>query len=170
MAAYKSAIIASRLVQAGHNVCTVMTASAERFIGRATFVALTGRQVVRDVFDPAFPLGAHIELAREYDALCIAPATANQIGKIANGIADDLLSTVCLCFKKPIVIAPAMNYEMWEAPSLQRNVTQLVDDGFTLVGPEEGWLSCRVKGLGRMSEPEAIIDALYDVLKNQGSA
>ena len=113
------------------------------------------------MFDHEFPLGPHIELARDYDLLCIAPATANMIGKMANGISDDLLSTLYLCFTKTVLVAPAMNCEMWESASVQRNIQTLQDDGgFERSGPEEGWLSCRVKGVGRMSEPEKIIQEI----------
>ena len=96
----------------------------------------------------------------DYDLVCIAPATANIIGKMAGGLADDLLSTLCLCFTGPILMAPAMNCEMWEKASVQRNIKTLTDDGIQMVGPGEGWLSCRVKGAGRMSEPEEILEAI----------
>ena len=163
VAAYKVAMVASRLVQDGFDVQAVMTSSAKQFIGEATFAALTGKPVVSSMFDPAFPLGPHIELAREYELLCIAPATANIIGKMAGGISDDLLSTLYLCFQGTVLAAPAMNCEMWDAASVQRNAAILEQDGVKLIGPGEGWLSCRVKGKGRMAEPEEIIDAIKSV-------
>lgn len=163
VAAYKSATLVSRLAQADWRVQVVSTNAAQRFVGDATFSALSGRPVVTELFDPAFPLGAHIELARDNELLCIAPATANTIARAAHGIADDLLSTLYLCFTGPVLMAPAMNCEMWESGSVQRNVETLKQDGVRLVGPEEGWLSCRVKGMGRMSEPEAILAAIEGV-------
>lgn len=164
MAAFKTAAMVSRLVQDGFGVRVVMTESATRFVGKATFAALTGRSVVTDLFDANFPLGAHIELARTSDLLCVAPATANFLANAAQGKADDLLSTLYLCFMGPVVVAPAMNCEMWDKPAVQRNVNQLVDDGVHCVGPEEGWLSCRVKGKGRMSEPSDIIASIIKYL------
>lgn len=160
VAAFKTAAMVSRLVQDGHEVRVVMTEAATHFVGKATFTALTGSSVVTEIFDPEFPLGAHIELARNSDLLCIAPATANFLAKAAHGIADDLLSTLYLCFMGPVLMAPAMNCEMWDKATVQRNVNQLMEDGVNLVGPDEGWLSCRVRGKGRMSEPETIIEAL----------
>ncbi len=130
------------------------------------FAALTGRPVATQSFPPnSHPLGPHIELARGADLLCIAPATANLLAKAAHGLADDLLTTLLLSFDGPVLIAPAMNCEMWEKPAVQRNVAQLRDDGVHFVGPEEGWLSCRVKGAGRMSEPDAIAAEIEKLLK-----
>lgn len=164
VAAYKAAAVVSQLVQNDAQVTVVLTESARHFIGAATFAALSGRPVCTDVFDPAFPLGAHIELARSADLLCVVPATANFIGKAANGLADDLLSTLYLSFTNRILFAPAMNCEMWDKPSVQRNIEQVVSDGVTLIGPEEGWLSCRQRGMGRMSEPEAVATAIAKAL------
>lgn len=159
IAAYKSAVLASALVQEGARVTAVMTESATRFVGAATFAALTGRAVCLHTFDdPQFPLGAHIELARRARLLCIAPTTANFLAKAANGMADDLLSTLYLCFSGPVILAPAMNNEMWGKPAVQRNVMQLRSDGVHFVDPEEGWLSCRSTGPGRMADPTRILD------------
>ncbi len=164
VAAYKTAALVSRLVQAGAGVTVVTTAAAEHFIGPATFAALTGRAVVRDVFDEArFPLGAHIELAKA-DLLCVAPATANFLAKAAHGIADDLLSTLYLAFPGAVLAAPAMNTAMWQKAAVQRNVAQLRDDGVGIVAPEAGWLSCRVKGMGRMADPDRIYAAIQEAL------
>ncbi|MEM8866113.1 MAG: flavoprotein [Planctomycetota bacterium] len=165
VAAYKSATVVSRLVQAGHGVSVVMTHAATQFIGSATFSALTGRKVYSDSFDQGeHPLGPHIELARQADLLCVAPATADLLAKAAHGLADDLLSTLLLSFTGPTYLAPAMNTEMWEKPSVQRNVATLAEDGALMIGPGEGWLSCRTKGAGRMAEPEEILDVLLAAL------
>ncbi len=164
IAAYKSAMLVSQLVQTGAGVSVVMTATAREFIGPATFTALTSRPVLEHTFDPRFPLGSHIELAERGELLCIAPATANLLAKAAHGMADDLLSTLLLSFTGPVLIAPAMNCEMWEKPSVQRNVAQLRADGVHFVDPEEGWLSCRRKGVGRMAAPEKILAAIEGLL------
>src|SRR5437016_3020144 len=137
VAAYKVAALTSQLVQAGARVSVVLTAAAKEFIGPATFAALTGRPIVEALFgDSRFPLGAHIELAQTAKLLCVAPATANFMAKAAHGQADDLLSTLYLSFKGPVLLAPAMNCEMWEKASVQRNVSQLQADGVHFVGPE----------------------------------
>ena len=143
-----------------------MTASACEFIGPATLAALSGRPIAEHVFaSQEYPLGAHIDLARRAHSLCVAPATANLMAKAASGLADDLLSTLLLSFTGPVLLAPAMNPEMWEKPAVQRNVRQLREDGYHLVGPGDGWLSCRQQGPGRMAEPDEIfaaIAALFD--------
>lgn len=165
VAAYKTAALVSQLVQAGAGVTVVTTAAAERFIGPATFAALTGRPVAREVFNEArHPLGAHIDLAAKGHVLCIAPATANFLAKAACGLADDLLSTLYLAFPGPVMLAPAMNNAMWEKPAVQRNVAQLRADGVRIIDPEEGWLSCRVKGVGRMAQPDRIFAAIQETL------
>jgi phosphopantothenoylcysteine decarboxylase/phosphopantothenate--cysteine ligase len=165
IAAYKTAALVSQLVQAGHGVSVVMTAAAREFIGPATFAALTGRPVLERVFDDSqHPLGAHIDLAQRGDVLCVAPATANVLAKAAAGMADDLLSTLLLSFTGPVLLAPAMNSEMWDKPSVQRNVAQLRKDGIHFVDPEEGWLSCRTRGVGRMAAPEKIFAAIQELL------
>lgn len=168
VAAYKTAMLVSRLVQAGAGVSVVMTASAREFVGAATFAALTGRAVSEEVFDQQrAPLGEHIELARRGELLCVAPASANFLAKAAQGLADDLLSTLALSFGGPILLAPAMNCQMWNKPAVQRNVAQLRRDGAHLVGPDEGWLSCRDRGPGRMAEPEAILAEVVRLLNPQ---
>jgi phosphopantothenoylcysteine decarboxylase/phosphopantothenate--cysteine ligase len=166
IAAYKTAALVSQLVQTGCGVSVVMTAAAREFIGPATFAALTGRPVLERVFEEnAHPLGAHIELAQRGQLLCIAPATANVLAKAATGLADDLLSTLILSFTGPVLMAPAMNCEMWDKPVVQRNVEQLRRDGVHLVDPEEGWLSCRQRGVGRMAAPEKILAAIEALLE-----
>ena len=164
IAAYKTAALVSRLVQEGVGVRVVMTRAAGKFVGRATFEALSGRPVLSRAFhDPDHPLGAHIDLAGA-DLLCVAPATANFLAKAAHGLADDLLSTLYLAFKGPVLLAPAMNDRMWEQPAVSRNIEQLRGDGVHFVGPEAGWLSCRTPGTGRMADPEAIREAIDRLL------
>lgn len=168
VAAYKTASLVSLLVQRGHGVRVVMTEAAEEFMGAATFRALTGHPVATCSFPPAnHPLGPHIELARSADLLCVAPATANLLAKAAHGLADDLLSTLLLSFEKEVLLAPAMNVQMWSKPAVQRNVQQLQEDGRRFVGPDAGWLSCREQGAGRMAEPEAIADEIESLLVSQ---
>ena len=168
IAAYKTAMLARRLVQSGADVHVIMTAAAQQFVGQATFAALTGRPVASEVFDPnRQPLGAHIELAEDCDVLCVAPATANFLAKAATGLADDLLATLYLAFDGPILIAPAMNAQMWASPAVQRNVEQLRLDGAHFVDPEEGWQSCRRDGAGRMAEPESIRARIESLLPSR---
>jgi phosphopantothenoylcysteine decarboxylase/phosphopantothenate--cysteine ligase len=166
IAAYKTATLVSSLVQHGHGVSVVMTRSARRFIGPATFRALTGRPVVCGGFDRHYPLGAHIELADKADLLCIAPASANILAKAAYGLADDLLSTLLLSFTGPTIFAPAMNSAMWEKPSVQRNIKTLRGDGFHFVDPQAGWQSCRRQGMGRLADPADIEAAIQKLLAN----
>ena len=156
VAAYKTAYLVSSMVQSGYGVSVVMTRAARKFVGAATFRALTGRPVATQPFDEHFPLGAHIELADKADLLCVAPASADILAKGAHGLADDLLSTMLLAFTGPIAFAPAMNAAMWEKPSVQRNVKTLSDDGHHIIDPQSGWQSCRRKGKGRMAEPAEI--------------
>jgi phosphopantothenoylcysteine decarboxylase len=160
IAAYKTAALVSRLVQDGDTVDVVMTRAAEKFVGPDTFAALTGRPVLRHMFgDHRHPLGPHIDLAGA-DLLCVAPATANFMARAAHGLAGDLLGTTYLAFKGKVLFAPAMNDRMWRHPAVQRNVALLRSDGVEMVGPDEGWLSCRTRGLGRMAAPEQIHAAI----------
>ena len=164
IAAFKSAALVSSLIQNGHDVWVVLTDNAKNFVGPATFAALCSRQPVTSTFDPRFPLGPHIELPEAADLLIIAPATARIIASCANGLADDLLATLYLHCECPVLMAPAMSTPMWEKPSIQRNIQQLVSDGVRFVGPESGWLSCRRQGLGRMSEPQTLLVEAEKVL------
>jgi phosphopantothenoylcysteine decarboxylase len=167
IAAYKSAALVSRLVQAGAGITVIMTRSATRLVRPQTFEALTGRPVWTRVFGRgAHP---HIELAQEAELLCVAPATANIVAKAACGLADDLLSTVLLSFGGPVLMAPAMNTVMWQKPAVQRNVAQLRADGVVLIDPEEGYLSCGMSGPGRMAEPETIFRAIGKKLREVAS-
>ena len=169
IAAYKSAELASRLVQAGAAVSVVMTRSARKFIGPTTFEALTNRPVHWQLFAPReHPLGEHIGLARRARLLVVAPASADCLAKFAHGLADDLLSTLYLAFTGPVLAAPAMNNEMWSKPAVQRNITQLQADGVHFVEPGQGWLSCGATGPGRMAEPGEIFDRIGDLVAGLG--
>ena len=162
IAAYKSAYLVSKLVQAGAGVTVVMTQSATKLVGPKTFEALTGRPVGLDVFGPgAHP---HIEPARRAELFCVAPATANLIAKAAAGLADDLLTTLLLAFEGPVLIAPAMNSAMWSKPAVQRNCRQLTDDGAILIDPDDGYLSCGEYGAGRMADPQRIFQIIEQTL------
>ncbi|MAT15095.1 MAG: phosphopantothenoylcysteine decarboxylase [Planctomyces sp.] len=165
IAAYKTADLTSKLVQAGYGVTVVMTESATRFVGPATFEALTGRHVYTTIF-PAHdhPRGEHIELARRADLMVVAPATANYLGKVAHGLADDLLSTLAMTNTAPLLLAPAMNTEMWNKPPVQRNIELLKSDGVLFIEPGSGWLSCGQVGPGRMAEPREILARIQELL------
>ncbi len=168
VAAYKAATLVSRLVQADYRVSVVMTHSATKLVGPATFAALTGRPVCVELFDgSSSPLGTHIELAEQAELMCVAPATANFLAKSAIGVADDLMTTLYLAFPGPVLMAPAMNSEMWDKPAVQRNVAQLREDPVEIVDPEDGWLSCRKRGVGRMADPDRIFGAIQERLQQQ---
>lgn len=160
IAAYKTPALVSQLVKADVDVTVVMTEASHHFVGAATLTALSGKRVHTNLFDDAMPLGAHIEIARRADLLCIVPASADFMAKAAQGLADDLLSTLYLAFTGDVMMCPAMNKEMWAHPAVQRNVHQLVEDGVRMIGPDSGWQSCRVEGTGRMTEPDEIFTAL----------
>lgn len=157
IAAYKVAELTRLLVKQGVDVQVVMTASAQQFITPTTLQALSGKPVLTELWDNTGNGMAHIDLARAADLILIAPASANFIAKLARGVADDLLSTLCLARGAcPLLVAPAMNVEMWQNPATQRNVAQLKQDGVTLLGPESGAQACGETGLGRMLEAEAL--------------
>lgn len=158
IAAYKVANVVSGLVQRGGGVTVAMTESATRFVGPLTFRALSGREVLANLWQsPDATDPQHIGLTRRSDLLVIAPATANMIGKIANGLADDLISSMVMASSCPILLAPAMNDQMWNHPAVQNNLKKIQEFGYQLVGPMEGWLACRTVGAGRMAEPGDII-------------
>ncbi len=167
IAAFKTAALVSSLVQQGHGVTVVMTRTARKFVGPATFRALSARPVVSDPFDRHYPLGAHIELADRAELLCVAPASADILAKAACGLADDLLSTLLLSFTGPVLFAPAMNSAMWEKPAVQRNIETLRADGYQFIDPQSGWQSCRRTGPGRMAEPQHIQAAIESLLATQ---
>ena len=161
IAAYKAAEAARLLQRNNVEVQVAMTEAATRFVGPATFQALTGKPVVTDLWDASFPNHmAHIELSRGADAILVAPASADFLAKLAHGLADDILSTTCLARSCPLLVAPAMNREMWENPATQRNVATLRGDGVVLLGPASGDQACGEVGMGRMLEAEEIVDGL----------
>lgn len=158
IAAYKTATLVSALVQRGCGVTVAMTRNARRFVGPVTFEALTGRPVATGMWRRG---GGgeiqHLAVSEAADLVAVAPATANILAKLAGGIADDLVSTLLLGAEAPVLLAPAMNARMWRHPATQRNVTWLRENGYVLIGPEEGWQACRAVGPGRMSEPETLL-------------
>ena len=165
IAAYKTADLTSKLVQAGARVTVAMTDSATKFIGATTFEALTGRPVYRHIFEPVeHHQGEHIGLARRAELYVVAPATANFIGRLAHGLADDLVSTLALTVTCPVLVAPAMNTEMWNKPAFQRNLKQIAADGIQIIEPGSGWLSCGQVGPGRMAEPAEIFARINELL------
>ncbi|HEX4763463.1 MAG TPA: bifunctional phosphopantothenoylcysteine decarboxylase/phosphopantothenate--cysteine ligase CoaBC [Usitatibacter sp.] len=165
VAAYKVAELARLLQRNNVEVQVAMTDAATKFVTPATFQALTGRHVVTDLWDASFPNHmAHIELSREVDAILVAPASADFMAKLAHGIADDILSTTCLARNCPLLVAPAMNREMWDNPATQRNVATLRNDGIAILGPAAGDQACGEVGMGRMLEPEEILDAVLAFL------
>jgi len=158
IAAYKSAELVRLLVKDGVDVQVVMTAAACGFITPATFQALSGKPVFTDMWDGRVTDGmAHIALSRGADAIVIAPATADFLASVAHGLAGDLLSTLCLARECPLMVAPAMNRQMWENKATQRNIAQLAADGVAILGPASGGQACGEVGLGRMLEPAEIV-------------
>ena len=165
IAAYKAAELARLLIRNNVEVRVAMTDAATRFVTPATFQALTGKPVVTDLWDASFANGmAHIELSRGVDAIVVAPASADFLAKLANGLADDVLSTTCLARNCPLLVAPAMNREMWDNPATQRNVALLRGDGVMVLGPAAGDQACGEVGMGRMLEPEELLEAVQNFL------
>ena len=166
IACYKAAVLCRELVKAGASVQVVMSKSALEFITPTTLQALSGRPVATSQWDGtqanAMP---HINLSRDADAIIVAPASANFMAKLANGFADDLLSTLCLARACPLLIAPAMNVEMWDNPATQRNLSKLRHDGVVLMGPAEGDQACGETGLGRMLEPQELLEDISAFLQ-----
>jgi len=154
IAAYKSAELVRELQRQGADVQVIMTESACRFVTPVTMQALSGKPVFTDMWDSRVPNGMpHIELSRDRDMIVVAPATAGFIAKLVHGAANDLLSTLCLARECPLMVAPAMNRQMWENPATQRNIAQLRQDGIIVLGPESGDQACGETGMGRMLEP-----------------
>ncbi|WP_031218872.1 MULTISPECIES: bifunctional phosphopantothenoylcysteine decarboxylase/phosphopantothenate--cysteine ligase CoaBC [unclassified Halomonas] len=170
IAAYKSALLARLLKQSGAEVRVVMTDGAQAFITPLTLQALTGEPVRTSLLDPEAEAGmGHIELARWADTILIAPATADLMARLAAGMADDLLTTLCLASRATKVMAPAMNQAMWAHPATQRNAARLAEDGWRLLGPDSGDQACGDVGPGRMLEPEAILAALLPAAPGSGA-
>ena len=166
VAAYKAVALASNLTACGAAVKTVMTDSACELVRPKSFEAVTGSSVFINLWScpEEFRIG-HISLADWADVIVVAPATANIIAKIANGICDDLLSTLlCAGFKKPVLLAPAMNNLMWDNPAVKRNVKTVRDMKFEIIGPAKGRLACGTEAIGRMSEPQDILDRIVQLI------
>ena len=172
VAAYKAVDLASKLTCAGAGVKTVMTEAACRLVGPKSFEAVTQSTVFTTMWStPEEHQISHIALLDWADVVVVAPATANVLGKIANGICDDMLSTtLCSCWplveSGMVLLAPAMNNNMWANPAVQHNLKTLKERGFQFIGPTEGRLACGTKGIGRMSEPQDILDAIEKIASN----
>ena len=168
IAAYKSAELVSRLRHSGANVHVIMTRNATEFVSPLTFQTLSANQVVTDTFQaPEYWNVEHVALAKLAEIFVIAPATANIMAKMAAGIADDMLSTTVLATKAPVLLAPAMNTGMWTAAATQANLRTLKERGIRFIGPDSGILACGDEGAGRMSEPEAIAEAIGAILNRK---
>jgi phosphopantothenoylcysteine decarboxylase/phosphopantothenate--cysteine ligase len=166
VAAYKAATLARLLVKAGADVRVAMTDSATRFIGTATLQALSGQPVWTDLWDARVPDSmGHIELSRDRDLIVVAPATADFMARVVHGRADDLLAALCVARRCPLMLAPAMNVEMWENPATQRNAAALRADGVHLAGPAPGDQACGETGMGRLLEPADILGEIQRLFK-----
>src|SRR6266481_9091969 len=167
--AYKAVEVARGLQKRGHEVVAVMTHSAARFVGPVTFEAITRRHVITDQFETGMNADIeHIALASTIDLLLIAPATANIIGKLANGIADDFLSTLYTATRAPVLLAPSMNTQMFSHEAIRRNLDVLSARGVRFVEPGEGYLACGWIGKGRLAEPDEIVAAAEAILRPEG--
>src|SRR5258707_1021288 len=167
--AYKAVEVARGLQKRGHEVVAVMTHSAARFVGPVTFEAITRRHVITDQFETGMTADIeHIALASTIDLLLIAPATANIVGKLANGIADDFLSTLYTATRATVLIAPAMNTQMFEHEAVRKNLDMLAARGVRFVEPGEGYLACGWIGKGRLAEPAEIVAAAEAMLRPEG--
>jgi phosphopantothenoylcysteine decarboxylase/phosphopantothenate--cysteine ligase len=165
IAAYKAADLCSKLVQEGARVTVVMTRHATEFLRPLTFQTLTRRRVLVDHFDPETVLDAvHVSLAEEAELVILAPATANLIGKLAHGIADDALTSLLLVVRCPVLVAPAMNDRMYTNPIVQENIARLRARGYEFVDPEEGYLACGSVAVGRLADPARILDRARELL------
>jgi phosphopantothenoylcysteine decarboxylase/phosphopantothenate--cysteine ligase len=168
IAAYKTAMVVSRLAQGGAEVTVAMTEAATRFVGPLAFQALSGRPVYTSAWDHIEAHDPqHIQLATRADAVVVAPCTMDCMAKLAAGMTDDVVTLILSAVdraKTPVLLAPAMNDVMWAQVSTKRNAAQLREDGFRIVGPGSGWQACRHVGPGRMSEPEEILAALLEAM------
>jgi len=163
VAAYKSAELVRLFGKSGVDVHVVLSEGGARFVTAVTFQALSGNPVWSDLWDARMPNNmAHIDLSRDADVILIAPASADLIAKLAHGLADDLLTTMCLARDCPLIVAPAMNRQMWEHPATQRNVALLRSDGVRILGPGDGDQACGEVGMGRMLEPESLLEQIAD--------
>jgi phosphopantothenoylcysteine decarboxylase / phosphopantothenate---cysteine ligase len=170
IAAYKAVEVLRGLQKRGASVRVVMTRHAAEFVGPLTFQAISGFPVISDMFAPTDdPEIKHIQIAQSADLLIVAPATANTLAKFANGICDDFLSTLYISSTAPVLVAPAMNVEMWAHPATRENVRVLRERGVHFVDPEEGYLACRTVGAGRLAEPEQIVSRAFEIIRIGGS-
>ena len=170
IAAYKAADLASRLVKSGVEVFPILTASAARFVQPATFRALTHHPCPIDVFEEPYPGEiAHIWLAQNCDLFAIVPASMNVIARLANGLAEDMLTAAAMACTAPILLAPGMNTGMWNNPATQANLAKLRDYGYFFIEPTSGRLACRTEGVGRMADVETIFNAIHEMLARQDS-
>ncbi|MEH6953894.1 bifunctional phosphopantothenoylcysteine decarboxylase/phosphopantothenate--cysteine ligase CoaBC [Neobacillus drentensis] len=168
IAVYKAAALTSKLVQAGAHVKVILSESAQKFVAPLTFQALARNEVYVDTFDEKNPhVIAHIDLADWADLILLAPATANTIGKIASGIADNMITTVLLAATSPVWIAPAMNVHMYDHPAVKKNLSILAEFGYQFIEPSEGYLACGYVGKGRLEEPEKIVELVQQFFTNQ---
>lgn len=168
IAAYKTAYLVSALVQRGCGVTVAMTDAAQKFITPLTFQALTARQVFTTLRSEAnYHDPQHLRLTEAADLFIVAPATSNMLGKIAHGIADDLVSTMIMSADCPILLAPAANTRMWENPIVQENAAALMKHGYQIIQPGSGWLACRTVGAGRMAEPDEILLEAATILQRK---
>ncbi|MBT2683086.1 bifunctional phosphopantothenoylcysteine decarboxylase/phosphopantothenate--cysteine ligase CoaBC [Bacillus sp. ISL-37] len=169
IAVYKGAALTSKLTQAGAEVKVILSDSAAKFVTPLTFQALSRSEVYTDTFDEKNPENiAHIHLADWADLIIIAPATANIIGKLANGIADNMISTTLLAATAPVWVAPAMNVHMYQHPAVKKNMETLRSFGYEFIEPGEGYLACGYTGKGRLEEPETIVELASQFFNNQG--
>ena len=165
IAAYKAAEVVSQLVQRGARVPVVMTKSATNFVGPLTFQTITRTRVMVDQFDPESVIDAtHISLTEKADLVLVAPATANLIAKMAHGLADDMLTSLLLAVRCPVLVAPAMNDRMWANKAFQKNLAAIRELGYRIVEPEEGFLACGTYAVGRLAEPLEIVKQVEGVL------
>jgi len=168
--AYKAVEVARGLQKRGHDVAAIMTRSARKFVGELTFEAITRRRVITDQYSPGANSDIeHISLATDIALLVVAPATANVIGKFANGIADDFLSSLYLATRAPVLMAPAMNTNMLEHEAVRRNLAALTARGVRFVDPDQGYLACGWIGKGRLAEPDEIVEAAHFLVQPRGS-
>lgn len=168
IAAYKSCDLASRLVKEGATLTTVLTPGARKFVTPYAFEALTGQPCLTRLFkriQPGENPYPHIEPAKHAELVIIAPASADLMARLAHGMANDLLSTLMLSIRSPILLCPAMNVQMWLHPATQANAKTLLGYGYTLCGPDSGSLACGMEGAGRMMEPAQIVDAAVRLIK-----
>lgn len=174
IACYKTATVVSTLVQAGADIRVLMTEAATKFVGPLTFQSLSGKPVIDSIWQAEDrPDAQHVGLAQWAELLIIAPATANIIAKLAAGLCDDVVSLAACALPRttPVLIAPAMNAQMWKNPITQRNMDIVKQTlGYHIAGPEAGWQACRAEGTGRMSEPQTIIEAAAAILKTSPAA